>query len=176
MISALAIRYHQPLSKLPAVCDGCGGEFTLQHALDCRKGGLIIQRHNEVREALGDLASIAFRDVIREPIVRDADPVRGLPALVGDLGVRGLWAAQTEALFDIHVMDTDTQSYTSHTVDSVLLSAENETKNKYLDAVEARHASFTPFVTSIDGVLAREANCHETFSNKNSIEVGKTTK
>ena len=29
---------------------------------------------------------------------------------------------------------------------------------KYLDGVEARHASFTPFVTSIDGVLAREAN------------------
>ena len=45
----------------------------------------------------------------------------------------------------------------SRTVDSVLLSAENE-KKKYLDAVEARHVSFTPFVTSIDGVLAREAN------------------
>ena len=155
---ALAIRYHQPLTKLPADCDGCGREFTLQHALDCRKGGLIIQRHNEVRDSLSDLASIAFRDVIREPIVRDADPVRGLPALVADLGVRGLWVAQTEALLDIRVMDTDAQSYTSRTVDSVLLSAENEKKKKYLDAVEARHASFTPFVTSIDGVLAREAN------------------
>ena len=32
---ALAIRYHRPLSKLPADCDGCGGEFTLKHALDC---------------------------------------------------------------------------------------------------------------------------------------------
>ena len=155
---ALAIRYHQPLSKLPADCDGCGGVFTLQHALDCKKGGLIIQRHNEVRDALGDLASIAFRDVIRELIVRDADLVRGLPALVADLSVRGMWAAQTEALFDIRVMDTDAQSYTSRTVDSVLLSAKNEKKKKYLQAVEARHASFTPFVTSIDGVLGREAN------------------
>ena len=86
--------------------------------------------------------------------MRDADPLRGLPALVADLGMRGLWAAQTEVLLDIHVMDTDAQSYTSRT----LLSAENEKKKKYLDAVEARHASFTPFVTSIDGVLAREAN------------------
>ena len=76
-----------------------------------------------MRDALGDLASIAFRDVIREPIVRDADPVRGLPALVADLGARGLWAAQTKALLDIRVMDTDTQSYTSRTVNSVLLSA-----------------------------------------------------
>ena len=55
---ALAIRYHQPLSKVPADCDGCGAEFTLQHALDCRKGGLIIQWHNEVRDAIGDLASL----------------------------------------------------------------------------------------------------------------------
>ena len=140
---------------MPADCDGCGGEFTPQHALDCRKGRFIIQWHNEVRDALGELASIAFRDVIREPIVTDADPVRGLPALVADLGVRGLWAAQTEALLDIRVMDTDAQLYTSRTVDS---AAENEKKKKYLDAVEARHASFTPFVTSIDGVLAREAN------------------
>eukprot|EP00731_Ephydatia_muelleri_P010942 Em0005g1528a len=36
----------------------------LPHALDCRKGGLIIQRHNEVRDALGDLASIAFREML----------------------------------------------------------------------------------------------------------------
>eukprot|EP00731_Ephydatia_muelleri_P011403 Em0006g297a len=34
--------------------------------------------------------AILSRDVIREPIVRDADSVRGLPALVADLGVRGL--------------------------------------------------------------------------------------
>ena len=76
----------------------------------------------------------------------------------------------------IFVSDTDAQSYTSHgTVDSVLLSAENEKKKKYLDVVEARHASFTPFVTSIDGVLAREANSViKFFSNQNSIKVGKT--
>eukprot|EP00731_Ephydatia_muelleri_P019621 Em0012g446a len=49
---ALAIRYHQTLSKLPADCDGCGAEFALQHALDCRKGGLIIQRHNEAQLSL----------------------------------------------------------------------------------------------------------------------------
>ena len=74
-----------------------------------------------------------------------------------------MWATQTEVLLDIHVMDTDAQSYTSRTV--ILFSY--QLKKKYLDAIEVRHASFTPFVTSIDGIL------HETFSNKNSIEVGK---
>ena len=65
-------------------------------------------------DALGDLASIEFRDMIREPVAKDADIVRGLPALVADLSVRGVWAAQTEALFDIRVMDTDASPIQPH--------------------------------------------------------------
>ena len=49
--------------------------------------------------------------------------MRGLPALVADLS-GGEWDPQTEVLFDICVMDIDAQSYTSCTVDSVLLSTE----------------------------------------------------
>ena len=45
---ALSLRYHRPLLKTPAHCDGCGEEFSFQHALDCKKGGLVTQRHNEV--------------------------------------------------------------------------------------------------------------------------------
>ena len=39
---------------LPSWCDGCGESFTLQHGLDCPKSGLIIRRHNEIRDCLGD--------------------------------------------------------------------------------------------------------------------------
>ena len=42
---ALAIRYRRPLLDIPEFCDGCGHLFSLSHALSCRKGGLIIQRH-----------------------------------------------------------------------------------------------------------------------------------
>ena len=31
-------------------------------------------------------------------------------------------------------------------------------KTKYLEAVQTRRATFTPFVVSVDGVLGREAN------------------
>ena len=37
---------------------------SLEHALDCRKGGLIIQRHNEVRDSLGNVTALAYSDVI----------------------------------------------------------------------------------------------------------------
>ena len=40
---ALALRYQKPLLNVPSNCDGCGSPFSLDHALICRKGGLIIQ-------------------------------------------------------------------------------------------------------------------------------------
>ena len=38
---ALSLRYHRPLLKTPAHCDGCGEEFSFQHALDCKKVALL---------------------------------------------------------------------------------------------------------------------------------------
>ena len=43
------------------------------HRIDYKKGGLVNQRHNKVRDALGDLAAIVYKDVVRKPIVQEAD-------------------------------------------------------------------------------------------------------
>ena len=140
---------------MPTSCDGCGAAFTLSHALDCRRGGLVIRRHSEIRNALGDLACLAYKDVVREPVVCDSDADG--PGLIADLSVRGVWQRQGEALFDVHVVDTDAQSYISRSVVDVLVGAEEKKKRKYRLAAEARHASFSPFVVSVDGALGKEA-------------------
>ena len=106
---ALCLLYHRPLSLMPARCDGCGEDFGLTHALDCRKGGLVTQRHSKIRDALGDLATLGYREVVWEPLVSDGDD--SSPALIADLGVRGVWTPQAEALFDLRVTDTDASSY-----------------------------------------------------------------
>lgn len=36
----------------------CGRDFNITHALECCKGGLFTQHHNEVRDALGSLAAL----------------------------------------------------------------------------------------------------------------------
>ena len=73
----LALRYLRHPSNLPAKCDGCGADFTLQRALDCKKGGLVILRHNEIRDRIGDLASLVWSQVIKEPIVHEATVATG---------------------------------------------------------------------------------------------------
>ena len=76
-------------------------------------------------------------------------------SLFKDLGV---WSPQTEALFDIRIIDTDAPSYKHHTPEAVLESAAKEKKRIYQKAVEDRRSQFTPFVVSVDGLLHREAN------------------
>ena len=46
---ALAVRYKKPLLSVPPHCDGCGAPSSLDHFLICKKGGLIVQRHNEIQ-------------------------------------------------------------------------------------------------------------------------------
>ena len=117
---------------------------------------MVTQRHNEIRDALGDLVAMGFKEVVREPIVKEADDSVDSPALIADLSARGVWQPQTVALLDVRV---DAQSYTNRLVSAVLSSAELEKKNKYTAAAESRRASFTPFVVSFDGVFGREVTC-----------------
>ena len=76
----LAMRYGRPL--LSSTCDGCGAPFSLEHVLDCNREGLVTQRHNEVRDAVGDI--VAKRCGGGEPVLREADEIRGIFALIAD--------------------------------------------------------------------------------------------
>ena len=90
------------------------------------------------------------------------------------LGGEGCVAAQTEELFDVRVVDTDTQLYAHRTVNAVLSTAKKEKKRKYTREAQAHHASFSPFVESFDGVMAREAQFTvQQFANRLSTRWSK---
>ena len=122
---ALALRYRKPLLGLPPYCDGCGSPFSFDHALDCWVGELVGRRHNEVRDAIDDLASLVWGQVQREPIICEVT-VDGTcdETLIADLRIRGVWQPQVDAVFDVHVVDTDALSYQSRSPETVLRSAE----------------------------------------------------
>ena len=108
---ALCLRYLKPLLNVPPNCDGCGDPFTTSHALDCRRGGLVVQCHNEIHDLVSDLTSLVWSQVVKEPLTED-DPLHhgGLRA---DVGIRGAWQPQAMSLFDIRVLDSDAPSYQS---------------------------------------------------------------
>eukprot|EP01068_Selenidium_serpulae_P017164 Selendium_serpulae@DN6356_c0_g1_i4.p1 len=69
----LAVRYRLPLANSPLECDGlnCKGEsFDPDHGLNCKGGGLVNRRHNNIREMLGSISAAAFgNQVTREPVL-----------------------------------------------------------------------------------------------------------
>ena len=79
---------------------------------------------------MGDLASILWKDVKREPVVKEPDVENGTPALIADLSARGVWDRQS-AGFDIRVTDTDAPSYQNRNPMNEMKTAEIEKKNKY---------------------------------------------
>ena len=79
-----------------------------------------------MRDCLGDFSSEVWPSVIKEPIVREADPSSNDVGLRLDLGVLGVWSPQTEALFEIRIIDTDALSYKHPTPEAVLESAAKE--------------------------------------------------
>lgn len=62
----------------------------------------------------------------KEPVVREADQARGTSTLVVDVGVRGVWQPQTEALLDPCVIDTNIQFHANSYVNVVLASYTRE--------------------------------------------------
>ena len=123
----LALRYLQHPSNVPAKCDVCGANFTLQHALDCHEG-LFILRRNEIPDWIGDLASQVWPQVhiVNESIVASCDPGLRL-----DLGIRGVWQPKVKVLFDICVIDTDAPSHCHRAPDAILESSSQEKKRMY---------------------------------------------
>lgn len=155
---AIAVRYGKEPSGLPELCDGCGVEFSLQHGLDCKKGGLVKAGHDSLRDECAQLAELACGIAIREPIMKEADPTTNQPALIGDIMVRGIWEAGRVAFFDNRIVDADAPSYRNRNMswDAISHQHAREKHNKYDRAAEDVRGSFTPLICSCEGVFHKE--------------------
>ena len=55
---AIKLRYAREIADLPAMCT-CRDLFTVDHAMVCRHGGLIIQKHNEFTDLEAEMLRMA---------------------------------------------------------------------------------------------------------------------
>ena len=83
-------------TSLPTLCV-CGDSFNLQHTLSCLKGGLVITRHNELRNLTAEILGKVCKNVVIEPLLT---PLTGeeVPKSSNtsnqaraDVSARGLW-------------------------------------------------------------------------------------
>ena len=157
---AMAIRYYFGPKGIPNTRDGCGEDFDLNHALNCKKGGLVTARHNEARDLNCDLCSLAgLPQILSEPILQESkgDEVIGLRA---DWSVRGFWEHQRVALFDICILNADATSMQNQSLKSIFQAQKQAKKHKYCEIAESRRASFTPIIASCEAIFDIEAEVY----------------
>ena len=61
-----------PLVDLPSLCV-CGDKFTVGHALSCKKGGFVAQRHDGDRDLLTSFINKVCNNVKIEPRLQSLD-------------------------------------------------------------------------------------------------------
>ena len=155
---SLFLRYGLEPPDLPSHCDGCDAKFSISHALDCKKGGLVTARHNDLRDGVADLAGKAFipAHVRDDPLIYSGramsmtkpkpagskltspqDATTAAPEVTEqkcDLLIRDLWYQGTDSVHDMGVVNTDTLSYICRSPEKCLQEAERGKKKMYLEA------------------------------------------
>ena len=76
----------------------------------------------------------------------------------GDGLFTGFWSAYTDTIVDCQFVNLDAESYKDRDPESVLASRQAAKKKKHRGDCELNRRHFTPFISSRDAILAKEAN------------------
>ena len=61
---------NKAIIDMPSVCV-CGNHFKVDHAMICKRGGFVIQRHNELRDLQAEMLRMVCNGVETEPVLQD---------------------------------------------------------------------------------------------------------
>ncbi|PFX28681.1 hypothetical protein AWC38_SpisGene6628 [Stylophora pistillata] len=163
---AIKIRYGWEIADLPKTC-ACGDFFDVDHAMICRRGGFVIQHHNELQDLEADLLRIVSSDVKVKPILQQITgetlnrSTNRAPDARLDIHARGFWERQRSALFDVRVCHPNAKSYREKTPEQVYRQHESEKKGQYANRVmEVKQGTFMPLIFSITGGMGTECKIY----------------
>ena len=170
IIIVIILRYDWEIADLLAMCI-CGDLFTVDHAMVCRHGGLIIQRHNEIRDLEAEMLRMVCTDVETEPVLQEItgeELNRGAnkaPDARLDVHARGFWDRQQSAFFDVRVCHPNADSYRELSPKQIFQLHENEKKRQYSRRVlEVEQTENTPYLHILQAYKTSKRralkNCH----------------
>ena len=117
-----------PLSDLPSKCV-CGEKYTVCHALSCKKGGFVAQRHDGVRNLLTSLIGKVCTNVEVQPQLQPLNNERfnlrsavTSPEARLDFKAEGFWSRGVTAFFDFRVTHVNSKCNKGKTTSASLRS------------------------------------------------------
>ena len=166
---SLRLRYNMPPSDLPSKCF-CGEKYTVCHALSCKKGGFVVQRHGGVCNLLTSLIGKVCTKVEVEPQLQPLSNERfnlrravTSPQARLDFKAGGFWSCGVTAFFDVIVTYVNSKCNQGKTTTTIFKEQEEEKKQKYQQRVlDIEMGSFTPVVFGTKGGMGADCTA---FSN-----------
>jgi hypothetical protein len=170
---ALSLRYNVLPRNLPQRCP-CGEKFSVTHALNCKRGGFINARHDNIKNFEAKMLQSVGNDVEVEPHLQPVtDGVYPKSANTSDearpdIRARGFWRDGQNAFFDVRVTNPNSESQRSLTIKTILSKHEQEKKRQYNQRImNVEHGTFTPLVFTTTGVMAHECSLfHKALADK----------
>ena len=176
---AVAIRYSHNLRSLPSKCP-CGQKYSLDHALNCKRGGFVIMRHNNVRDFEASLLQQVCKDVETEPPLQplEGENIKGLQndGARPDIRARGFWRPGQNAYFDVRLTNVNSSSQSHLTSERVFTKYEAEKRREYNQRImNVEHGTFTPLVFALNGGMGPECKkFHQHLAKKIADKSGES--
>ena len=176
---ALSLRYNNTPRNLPTKCP-CGEKFNVTHALDCKRGGFVNARHDNIKNFEAKMVHLVCNDVEVEPQLQPVEggkyqksantSVEARP----DIRARGFWRDGQNAFFDVRVTNPACESQKNMSLKSILNKHEQEKKRQYNQRImNIEHGTFTPLVYTTTGVMGHECDLyHKALADRISRKKG----
>ena len=143
---------------MPSVCV-CGDHFNVDHAMMCKRGGFVIQRHNELRDLEAEMLRMVCNGVETKPVLQDitGEELNRGASTAPDAWQGGSGRDRGRRFFDVRICHPNADSYRDMDLNQIYRQHETEKKRQYASRIlEVEQATFTPLVFSTTGGMAVE--------------------
>ena len=162
---AIALRYGWRPTGMPSVCV-CGKANGVEHALICFKGGHVIRRHNEIRDATASLLGEVTHNIETEPSLQPltGEVLQGRCANTEDAArvdvkCTGFWNTHQDAFLDVRVFNPLVPCNRNKQIKAAYQQHEREKQRVYDQRIrEVERGTFTPLVFSATGGMGPSAS------------------
>ena len=167
---AICLRYCLTPPHLP-IESVCGSPFNVDHAMNCKWGGLLFIRHNELQDITAELLTEVCSDVIIEPPLQSlsGECFNYCSANINnnahtDIAASGFWSPSHCSFFDVRVYNPFASVYSKSKLKACHRRNELEKRWQYDERIRTvEHGSLTLLVFTTAGGMGQSATTFYKF-------------